>query len=132
MRIVIDSNVWVSALVFGGMPRFLFECVVREGWTIILSEEILTEVRRVINKKFPDFIADFDSFILVLAPRITLVKLGSIHLELSRDPDDDRIIETAVIGSSHYVVTGDNDLLSLRSYEAIRFVSPSEFMASNQ
>ena len=59
MRIVIDSHIWISALVFGGKPRCIFERAVVDGWTIITSEEIFTEVRRILTAKFVDFVDDF-------------------------------------------------------------------------
>ena len=53
MQIVIDSTVWVSALVFGGNPRKVFERVVGEGHTLVISQEILSETRIVTGKQFP-------------------------------------------------------------------------------
>ena len=128
MRIVIDSNVWISALVFGGKPRHIFERAVADGWTIVVSEEIFTEVRRILSSKFIDFIDDFESFQTVLQPYIVNVKLGSIRLSVSRDEDDNRVIETALIGDASHIITGDKDLLVLSKYNNIAILMPADFL----
>ena len=128
MKIVIDSNVWISALVFGGNPRRIFERAIVEGWTIVVSEEIFTEVRRVLTDKFADFVDDFESFQVVLQPYITKVQLGSIRVSVCRDEDDNRVIETALIDNASHIITGDNDLLVLSKYKKISIISPSDFL----
>ena len=128
MRIVIDSNVWISALVFGGKPRHIFELVITDGWTIIVSEEIFTEVRRTLNDKFDDYVDDFAIFQAVLQPYTTKVQLGSVKVSASRDQDDNRIIETALIGNASYIVTGDKDLTIISKYNNIKILTPTEFL----
>lgn len=130
MRIVIDSNVWISALVFGGKPRQIFERVVTDGWTIVVSEEIFTEVRRVITIKFGDFLDDFEDFRAILQPYTDKVRLGEIKVVACRDEDDNRVIETALIGNTHYIITGDKDLLVLSKYNSIAILKPSDFIDS--
>lgn len=120
MRIVIDSNVWISALVFGGKPRKLLESVIRQGHTVVVSEEIYTETRRVLHKKFPDFVGDFEELIVILQPFTEKVKLGSVSIKISRDSGDDFIIETAVIGRAKIIVSGDKDLLVVGKYKNIQ------------
>lgn len=130
MRIVIDSNVWISALVFGGNPRHIFERVIAEGWTIVVSEEIFTEVRRVLGVKFVDFADDFTSFQAILQSHIAMIRLGEIKVIASRDEDDNRVIETALIGRASHIITGDKDLLVLSEYETIAVVTPADFLSS--
>ena len=128
MQIVIDSNVWISAIVFGGNPRRIFERAISEGWTIAVSEEIFTEIRRVLNIKFPDFVDDFENFQTLLQPYCAKVRLGGINVTICRDEDDNRIIETALIGTAEYIITGDKDLLILSSHEKITIVTPLAFL----
>jgi putative PIN family toxin of toxin-antitoxin system len=128
MKIVIDSNVWISALVFGGKPRHIFERAIADGWTIIVSEEIFTEVRRVLTIKFTDFLDDFESFQAILQTYTTKVKLGSVKVSACRDEDDNRVIETALIGNAEYIISGDKDLLDLLKYKKITITNPSDFL----
>lgn len=132
MRIVIDSNVWISALVFGGNPRKIFEQVISSGWAIIVSEKIFTEVRRVLSVKFPNFLDDFEAFQSLLRSNIVMVELGRLTISVCRDDDDNRVIETAVIGESLNIITGDRDLLVLGKYKQIVIVSPSDFLVENR
>jgi predicted nucleic acid-binding protein len=57
-----------------------------------------------------------------------LVKLGGVTATASRDEDDNRVLETAVIGGCGFIVSGDKDLLVLGGYEGITIVAPAEFL----
>jgi putative PIN family toxin of toxin-antitoxin system len=129
VRVVIDSNVWVSALVFGGNPRRVLEKIVGQDITIVTSEEINTEVRRILGQKFPDFVQDFEQLLAILRLKILVVRLGGIQVAASRDEDDNRVLETALIGGALCVISGDKDLLVLGHYGQIRMLSPQEFLA---
>lgn len=128
-RLVVDSNVWISALVFGGAPRQVFEGIVRDGLRLVVSAEILTEVRRVVAVKFPDFTDDVEALIGVIQDQLESVSLGSITIDACRDPDDNRVLETAVLGGAAAIVSGDKDLLVLGSYEGVAIVTPQEWLA---
>jgi uncharacterized protein len=128
MLVVIDSNVWISAIVFGGTPRKLFETIARNGGLIVASEEIFTEVRRILSQKFNDFTADFEDLKAILQPIIVKVDLGQIRISVCRDEDDNRVLETAVIGGAPVIVTGDKDLLVLSKYKNIDIMTPSQFL----
>lgn len=128
MSIVIDSNVWISALVFGGRPRRVFERCVQEGVQIVLSAELMTETRRILGEKFVEFLQDYEDLLVVLQNNIVVIKLGERTITASRDPDDNLVLETAVAGAAHFVVSGDNDLLVLRDFESIRIITPAQFM----
>lgn len=129
MHIVIDRNVWISALVFGGNPRKVLEQCLHDGTHIVLSEEILTEVRRTLKKKFPQFLVDFEALLVALDSYTIKVRLGGVEVTVCRDPDDNKVLETAFIGHAIWLVSGDKDLLDLKSYEGIRVVSPGDYLA---
>lgn len=116
-------------IVFGGHPRQLVEEVLQEGYRIVVSAEILSEVRRVMNHKFPNFTDDFETLLVALGQYIVTVKLGSVTITICRDPDDNKILETAIVGRVQAVISGDGDLLVLHSYEGIAIKSPSEWLS---
>ncbi len=120
-----DTNVWISALVFGGRPRKVFEQIVQDGHVLIISEAILTEIRRILHTKLSDYVQDFEDLLIGLQLRITLVELGSVTIDICRDPDDNRVFETAVIGRAEVIVSGDKDLLVLNEYRRIQIISPA-------
>jgi putative PIN family toxin of toxin-antitoxin system len=128
-RLVVDSNVWISALVFGGTPRQVFELIVHDGLRLVVSAEILTEVRRVVGVKFPDFTDDVEALIGVIQDHIDVISLGSITIDACRDPDDNRVLETAILGGAGALVSGDKDLLILGDYEGVAIVTPQDWLA---
>jgi len=83
---------------------------------------------RIIAHKFPDFNEDFDALLVALAERSRIVMIGSMPVDICRDPNDNFIIETALIGHAEFVVTGDNDLLSLLRYETVAFVTARQWL----
>lgn len=127
-RLVIDSNVWISALVFGGTPRRIFENIVKSGDVIIMSEEISSEIRRILKQKFPSFIVDFEELLVALRLRIKFVKLGTITVSVCRDSNDNMVIETALTGRARIIITGDKDLLDLGLYSGVTMTRLQDFL----
>jgi len=127
-RIIIDTNVLISGIVFGGKPRQILDLLAEQSVIVIVAEEILTELRRKISSKFPEFIEDLHKVELLLKRDAVLIKLGTIHINKSRDTDDNKFIEAAILGKCSFIVTGDKDLLVLESYENIKIVKPTEFL----
>src|ERR1700746_428545 len=128
MRIVADTNVIVSALVFGGVPRRVLELADRGVCELFHSESIRAEVRRVLLEKFGWGDAKLDEVLPglwrmggVVVPRY---KVNAVV----DDPDDNRILECALSASATFVVSGDRHLLRLGKYKSISIVSPREFL----
>ncbi|HVC36334.1 MAG TPA: putative toxin-antitoxin system toxin component, PIN family [Candidatus Dormibacteraeota bacterium] len=127
-RIVIDTNVLISGIVFGGKPRQILDLLAKQSVIVIVAEEILTELRRKISTKFPDFIEDLNKVELLLKRDAVLIKLGEISINISRDPDDNKFIESAILGRCSFIITGDKDLLILKSYKNLNIIKPDEFL----
>ncbi len=128
IKVVIDTNVWISGLVFGGIPRIILQQFIDKKINIIISEEIITELHRTITRKFPLFQANMELLELSIRKDATLVPLGSLTVKISRDHDDNKVIETAVIGNVDYIISGDDDLLSITQYRNIQIIKPAEFL----
>lgn len=131
-RVVLDTNVLISALVFGGTPRLVIDLIATGKILPILSEEIMTEIRRVIRAKFPAFLKQEIQLEKLLHRYGLWVQLGTIDVNASSDPDDNKFIETALIGKCNYIVSGDKHLLDISIYENVRIVNPAEFLKSVQ
>ncbi|MFZ1324276.1 MAG: putative toxin-antitoxin system toxin component, PIN family [Candidatus Saccharimonadales bacterium] len=128
LRIIIDANVLISGIVFGGKPRRLLDLLSEDALVVVIAEEMLTEVRRKIVLKFPDFIEDYNRVEKLLKRDCIIVRLGSAQVKISRDPDDDKYIEAALLGHCNYIITGDNDLLVIGQYENIGMIKPADFL----
>jgi len=127
MKIIIDTNIVISGLFFGGYPRLIIESVVNNKIEAVASIEIIKEYKEVIYRY-----KNRTSF--SLNDRLTKVFfhcLNIIHtstkLNVCRDKDDDKFIECAVDAHAHYVVSGDKDLLSLEEYEDITIITAKDF-----
>lgn len=127
-RIVIDSNVWLSGLIFGGNPGKILELFINESIVVFTSEELLSEISRIVIKKFPLFVPKLTLLIASIRKDALCVKLGSNTITVCRDSDDNKVLETATIGNCDYIISGDNDLLSLNNYQGIKIVTPAQFL----
>lgn len=131
-RIVIDSNVWLSGLIFGGSPGSILKLFSDGDVTVVVSEELLSELRRKIIEKFPLFIPQLSLLEASIRADESLVALGAVTVKVCRDLEDDKFLETALIGGCGYIVSGDKDLLALKTYESIRIVTPSDFLKAEE
>ena len=128
IRVVLDTNIFVSAIVFGGKPRRIIDSVALNTISLVMAEEMVTEMRRIVVDKFPDFLRDLHKVEKLIESDAIWVKLGLVGVSASRDPDDDKFIEAALMGEAQYIVSGDKDLLDLRNYEGVQIMSPAEFL----
>ena len=135
IRVVFDTNVIVSAFIQPKSPPGLLLAHVIEGAALelIRSMAILEEVSRAMH--YPGVRKRIRATDEVLALRLAMldtlsspVDIQAETLGVSRDTDDDKILATAVAGCADYIVTGDNDLLTLDEYEGIQIVTPRAFL----
>lgn len=130
MIVVIDTNVWISALQFAlrrGSPRLALERAVQHH-TIAICAGIEFEIDSKLTENF-GWTRDEVKFALdSISPfRLRVETHGNIHV--CRDPDDNMVLECAVNARADLIVTGDKDLLVLGSYEEIRIVTCAEYLA---
>lgn len=126
MRVVLDTNVLFSAVLFGGNPRVIFKAAIEDKFEIISSPVLMAELFDILSRKSP---LSLNELQFVEEEIINLVEI--VHprqnIEEARDSDDDRVLETAVEGKCDYIVTGDQDLLVLKKYQKILILTPAEF-----
>lgn len=127
-QVVIDTNVWISGLIFGGKPAKIIEMFIDSSIVVVSSEELLSELRRKIRSHFPLFLPHLPLFEASVREHALIVQLGSMPINLSRDVDDNMFIETALIGNASYIISGDKDLLVLKNYKNIEIVNPANFL----
>ena len=127
MRIVLDTNVLIAALIARGVCHELLEhCALRH--TVLTSEFILNEVEEKLVDKFGYSEELSASAISIFRSRMEIVVTSSLERPVCRDPDDDNILAAAISGNGDCVVTGDKDLLVLKRYEGIDIFSPRDFL----
>jgi uncharacterized protein len=123
-----DTNIYISALQFGGAPREFLGLAQDGAFRLAISNALLEEMRGVLSVKFnwvPQMLDEADAMLSRFTTRV--VSTQTLHV-VDADPDDDRVLECAVAAYSQYVVSGDKHLLTLKRYEQIEIVSLAEFM----
>jgi len=126
-RIVLDTNVIVSALVFGGVPRIVLELADARRCHLF-SEPIQTEVRRVLADKFDWSSNMLDQVLPVIWGMGEQVIPHATVSAVTDDPDDNRILECAIAAKADVIISGDHHLLALRNFESIPIVTPRQFL----
>jgi len=127
MRIVVDINVIASAVYFGGKPYDLLKLIMEEKVSAIASKEIVDEYEEILARlqhKFPKLSKSIPFQEIV--GKLTVIKVSS-DIRICRDSEDDKFISCAVDGRCIYIVSGDNDLLSLKDYDGIEIITVAQF-----
>jgi len=130
LRILLDTNVYISAILFKGKPRQILQELVDERVTAFTSNEILKELEDSLSKPKFKFTNDFVQIVLTEIRDITkLISTSPLknYLDL-RDRNDYHILEAAFSAKIDYLITGDKDLLSLKKISDFKIVSPQEFL----
>ena len=127
MKVVIDTNVVISAFVFkGNCEKVLETCYGRFNLTI--STWVLQEIKNVLKRKFEipdDKINDLEA---ILSESFTIVIPNNLMPNVCRDADDNNVLQLAEFIGADYLVTGDKDLLILKSYNNVKIFNPKEFL----
>lgn len=126
MKLLLDTNVLVAALVARGVCSDLFEHCVRHH-VIISSQPLLDELRGVLIEKFHQRSVDVRAALRLFEEKFTLVVPERLESPTCRDSDDDVVLATARDGGCAAIVTGDQDLLVLDPFQGIRVLSPAAF-----
>ena len=131
-RIVVDTNVIISALLFGGTPGKLIELWKKGTIRPIVSREVIDEYLRVLA--YPKFRLTEDEIGYLLfreiLPHFKIVSAGQGKTVVMADPSDDKFIWCALAGRAEYIITSDKHLLYLKSHQGISILTPSNFLKS--
>lgn len=128
MRVVIDTNVLISAIFWSGRPKQLLHEVRRGHVTFLSSEPLLSELREILTRNDKPFNLSSeaaDHVIRTLSGFAEIVTTVS-HITACADEADNRVLECAVDGGAEYIVTGDQGLLNLRYFRGAAIVSVAE------
>jgi putative PIN family toxin of toxin-antitoxin system len=128
-RVVLDTNVYVSAYGFGGTPARLVRAAIVGDIELVTSPALLAEVARILADKLEFDVEHVEEVVRQIARIATVVRPTERLTILSDDPDN-RVLECALAGDADIIVSGDRHLLGLREYDAIRIVGVTEALTS--
>lgn len=129
LKVCIDTNVWISGLLFSGIPAQIVDLALKKRFELILSKLILEELEKNLVHKFDLKPKPASQLIFRIAEVANLYEPeGRLHV-ISNKHADNLILETAWIGKAQYLVTGDRKhLLPLEFFKNVEIISPSDFM----
>lgn len=129
-RVVIDTNVFISAILSSGNPEKVVTLWRQGKIHLLISPYLAAEILSVLER-----LEIKSTYIQELTYRLehhTIQILPASHIILCRDPKDNEILSLAVDGAADYIITGDNDLLTLDKLEHTIIVKPKEFLQAIQ
>ncbi len=128
-KIVIDTNIYISAIFWGGKPRSVVDLGRNGQVSIFTSSQIEKEINKKLKIKFglsdeevAQILFDFSTFTLP-------IKVSRKITVIDDDPDDDKFIECAVASRAGFIVSGDKHLLNLKEYKGIKIMKAADFLS---
>jgi uncharacterized protein len=127
MRVVFDTNVFISGLKYGGKPAIVLQMAAKAECILVTSEDILLEIEDVLLRKFLWNAGKVAATLTGIRAMADVVK-PDIVLSDCEDPDDNRILEAAVAGGVACIVSGDRHLLCMKVFRGVEIVSVNDFV----
>jgi len=129
LKVVLDTNVLISAILFGGKPRQILEKAIRGEIRLCLSEPILEELKGVLQRSKFDYSPEMIQFILTELTGIAdFVDPSETIKVVLEDPEDNMILECAAKAKANYIITGDFHLLKLGRYLNTEVLTAAAFL----
>jgi putative PIN family toxin of toxin-antitoxin system len=127
MKIVVDTNVLISGVFFGGFPRQVLSSIVEKRISAFATTEIVNEYEDVVHEMISRKQGHLN--LEILSPLVGALEIieSVSNIQASRDPDDDKFINCAKDAHALYIVSGDKDLLVLQQYDNIQIITAKEF-----
>lgn len=128
-RVVFDTNIYISALHFqNSIPRKILDLADSGVFHLLISKQIIAEVRNILRVKFKYEMAKLDLMEELLLAICILVEPKMRIKYILEDPDDDKILECAVEGEVDFIVSGDRHLLKIKEYKGAKIVNARDFL----
>jgi len=134
MKVILDTNVWLSAIFWKGEADKLINNIQKKKIEIVITKKILSEIVNVLNQesKFQKFIDNRNIAIKDLINTVLdisqFVVSKSIIDVIKEHPADNMILESAIDGAANYIISYNKHLLKLKEFKGIKVLKPSEFL----
>ena len=129
MKIVLDTNVFISGVFFKGPPYQILKAWHGGNIQLLISDAIFKEYQRVgkiLENNFPNI--DIGPILELLALYTEHVSPQELPNPVCEDPDDDKFLACAIAGKSKIIISGDKHLLKVSGYEGIKVLRPRKFV----
>jgi putative PIN family toxin of toxin-antitoxin system len=133
MIVVLDTNIWLSAIIWGGIPDEIISLQEQRKIEIASSRKLLSELENTFNKK--KIQPKLEALQLTIPSAISLVyefvniyPIEELIVPELRDPDDTVVLATAIAANAEVIITGDLDLLILQEYQNMQIMTATDFL----
>jgi len=128
MRVVFDTNIFISAFVIpGSLAEKAILKIIEEKDSLLISTDIIKEVLSVLSSKFGRDREGLSHVAVTLSELAELVKPAR-RVKILKDEPDNRILECAIYGEADLLVTGDKKILQLRAHKGVKIISLKEYL----
>lgn len=129
MNLVLDTNIIISAIVFGGKPRIVFELIVVNKMARgITSQALLDELIGVLKEKFKYSKNELVKIEKLVEENFVIINPKTVPNIIKKDPFDNQVLALADEAKVDYIISGDNHLLKTRHYKNIPIITPHYFV----
>src|SRR3989344_697685 len=133
MKVVLDTNVWLSAIVWRGEATKIIDARINREVEIIITKEILSEIVDVLNRtRFKEFIENkqekIEDLIRVILSISTFIETKTKLDVVKKDPKDNIILEAGLDAKGDYIISYDDHLINMIEFNRIKILTPTEFL----
>ena len=129
MKVILDTNVFVSGVFFSGPPYRILEAWRDGKIQLVMSREILDEYRRVgesLAEQFPN--VELQPMLKLITTNAELFSVQNLPEPVCKDPDDDKFLACALASKCKVIISGDKNLLKVYGFHGIRVIRPRDFV----
>ena len=129
MKVILDTNVFVSGVFFSGPPYRILEAWRDGKIQLVMSQEILDEYRRVgesLAEQFPN--VELQPMLKLITTNAELFSVQNLPEPVCKDPDDDKFLACALASKCKVIISGDKNLLKVSGFHGIRVIRPRDFV----
>lgn len=129
LKVVIDTNVLISAFVFGGKPLEIIKLLLKDKIELYISPFIINELIRILREKFNWEEDKIDKVLDILKLKAIEIYPNTKVSLIKEKADDNHILECALEGRVDYIISGDKrHILPLKEFKGIKIISVNEFL----
>ncbi len=131
LKVVFDTNIYLSAIIFGGSPRVCLEAAREKRIELYVSRALLLELAQVLREKFNWNSSEIREAIKGIGYFARIVTGERIIMAIKSDVSDNMVLEAAIAAKANFIISGDKKhLLSLKEFEGIKIISAADFVKS--
>ncbi|MFC1681067.1 putative toxin-antitoxin system toxin component, PIN family [Pseudomonadota bacterium] len=130
MKVVLDTNVLISGIFFGGLPGRILNAWRSRKFQIAVSVEVpeeYIEVAERLTARYADI--EYKGILGLIVENADLIQASALTEPVCDDPDDDKFLACAVAAHAEIIVSGDRALLKASGYQGIQVMTPKDFVS---